>query len=79
MSDKSFLESHFTDYLGNLYKPEVISARLDWTEKDAYKDFSSPFFPQIKRQDPALYTNIGGGPLIDILKTLGEEDSVAAL
>jgi spore coat protein CotH len=74
---KSFLESHFTDSLGNLYKPELISARLDWTEKDAYKDFSSPFFPQAPKQDPALYTNIGGGPLIDILKTLGEEESVA--
>jgi hypothetical protein len=74
---KSFLKSHFTDASGNLYKPELVSARLDWTEKDAYKDLSSPFFPQPERQDPALYTNIGGGPLIDILRTLGEEEAVA--
>ena len=76
--DTAFLREHFTDASGNLYKPEIISARLDWTEKDAYKSVSFPGMPQQPRHDPVLYTNIGGGPLIDLLQALGQEESVAA-
>lgn len=76
--DQPFLQRYFTDANGNLYKPEVVSARLDWTEKDAYKSLIIPGMPEQPRQDPALYTNIGGGPLLAILRALGQEESVAA-
>ena len=76
--DKSFLQRYFDDANGNLYKPEVIAARLDWTEKDAYKNFPMMGMTQPPKQDPALYTNIGGGPLLALLQALGQEESVAA-
>jgi len=76
MVDQAFLQRHFDNANGNLYKPELLSARLDWTEKDAYKDYSFPGMPEFHRQDPALYTNIGGAPFIDLLRALGQEETV---
>jgi hypothetical protein len=76
--DTAFLREHFADASGNLYKPEILSARLDWTEKDAYKSITMAGMPEPARQDPVLYTNIGGGPLLDLLQALGLEESIAA-
>jgi hypothetical protein len=76
--DKAFLQRYFADASGNLYKPEVMAARLDWTEKDAYKNVVIMGMPEQPRQNPILYTNLGGGPLIDILRALGQEETVAA-
>ncbi|MCX7912683.1 MAG: CotH kinase family protein, partial [Dehalococcoidales bacterium] len=80
MVDATFLRRHFADPNGNLYKPELVSARLDWTEKDAYTPlgFMGMPMPETPRHDPVLYTNLGGAPLLHILKTLGREDTVAA-
>ncbi len=78
MVDRAFIARHFVDASGNLYKPELVAARLDWTEDDVDTDFSSPFMPEpAPRHDPVLYTNIGGAPLIDLLKALGQEDMVS--
>jgi hypothetical protein len=76
--DQSFLGRYFTDSQGNLYKPEVVSARLDWTEEDAYKGFSifGMPLPQTPEEDPLFSLNLGGGPLLDILRALDEEDSL---
>ena len=77
--DKSFLRRHFANANGNLYKPEVASARLDWTEKDAYKSISIFGMPQSQPEvDPILRINLGGGPLLDILKALDAEDTIPA-
>jgi spore coat protein CotH len=76
--DTAFVRRHFQDDSGNLYKPELVSARLDWTEKDAYKEIKMPGMPEPQSQDPALYVNLGGGPLINIMKALGQEDMLAA-
>jgi hypothetical protein len=78
--DQSLLQRYFTDTSGNLYKPEVVSARLDWTEEDAYKGFAiyGMAQPQAPEEDPVLSLNIGGGPLLDILKALEAEDSLPA-
>jgi len=77
--DKSFLRRHFTNANGNLYKPEVASARLDWTEEDAYKSLSIFGMPQAQpEEDPLLKINIGGGPLGEILKALDAEDLIPA-
>ena len=78
MVDQAFITRHFDDASGNLYKPELVAARLDWTEADVDKIFSSPFMPEPPpKHDPVLYTNIGGAPLIDLLKALGQEDMVS--
>jgi hypothetical protein len=78
MVDRSFIARHFDDASGNLYKPELLGARLDWTEEDADTDFSSPFLPEPPPgHDPVLYTNIGGAPLIDLLRALGQEEMVS--
>ncbi len=77
MVDQTFIQRHFADATGNLYKPELVAARLDWTEKDTSKKFTMPGMPEIPRQDPILYTNIGGAPLIDLLRALGQEEMVS--
>ncbi len=76
--DKSFLQRYFTNNNGNLYKPEVAAARLDWTEKDAYKGISIYGMPPAPApaQNPVFSLNIGGGPLLDIVKALEAEDSL---
>jgi len=78
MIDRTFIARHFDDASGNLYKPELVAARLDWTEEDVDIDFtSSPFITEQPSHDPILYTNIGGAPLIDLLKALGQEEMVS--
>ena len=78
--DKSFLERHFPNPHGNLYKPEVVSARLDWTEEKAYKSISMfGMTPARAEEDPLLSINIGGGRFLDMLRALGEEDLFPAL
>jgi hypothetical protein len=74
--DKPLLERNYANAGGNLYKPDVIAARLDWTEADAYRKLPTYGAPQ-PQQDPVLYTNIGGGPLLQILRAFGEENTVA--
>jgi len=78
--DTSFLSRYFTDTTGNLYKPEVSSARLDWTEANAYRTFAMfAMFPsQPVEQDPLAQLNLGGGPLMDILNALDDDDTAAA-
>jgi len=76
--DTTFLRNHFDDGSGNLYKPELVSARLNWTEENAYDSTLFPGMPEPPEYDPALNLNIGGGPLIDLLQALGREESVAA-
>jgi hypothetical protein len=79
--DQSFLQRYFIDSQGNLYKPEVVSARLDWTEEDAYKGFliyGMSLAPDTE-EDPLLNLNLGGGPFLDILKALDAEDTFPAL
>jgi spore coat protein CotH len=75
--DTSFIERYFTNTTGNLYKPEVASARLDWTGKNAYKDFNFFGMPPVQspQENPALMENLGGGLLIDILDALGDDDT----
>jgi spore coat protein CotH len=77
MVDQSFLRRNFADASGNLYKPEIMAARLDWTEKDLEKKYTMPGFTDLPHHDPVLYTNIGGAPLIELLKALGQEEMVS--
>jgi hypothetical protein len=79
--DTSFLARYFSNTSGNLYKPEVAAARLDWTEKTAYKDFAMfammPPPPGPSENQTILQQNIGGGRLMDILRALEDDDTAA--
>ena len=79
--DTSLLARYFTNTTGNLYKPEVMSARLDWTEEVAYEPFTmfGMPMPAPPETDPTLEQNIGGGRLMDILRALDAEESIAVL
>ena len=46
MVDQAFIARHFKNSTGNLYKPELVGARLDWTEEDAEKELYSRYFPE---------------------------------
>jgi spore coat protein CotH len=78
MVDQTFINNHFQDGSGHLYKPELVSARLDWTEEEAYKPLTimGAVRQPTEEENPELQVNIGGAPLIDILEALGKEDLV---
>jgi spore coat protein CotH len=59
--DKTFLSNHFADNTGNLYKPEMPAAYLNWTEADVDTPPTS---------DDNLDVNLGGGKLREIMKAL---------
>jgi hypothetical protein len=77
--DTSFLARYFTDTTGNLFKPEVVSARLNWTEKNAYKTFSMFGMTPAPsaEENPAMDQNLGGGRLQDILRALEDDDTAS--
>ncbi|UCC16320.1 MAG: CotH kinase family protein, partial [Dehalococcoidales bacterium] len=78
--DKPFLQRHYDNPNGNLYKPEVVSARLDWTEEDAFKSIVIFGMAQPEpEENPIANLNLGGGPLGDVLKAMDMEDAVPAL
>lgn len=63
--DKTFLSDHFADNTGNLYKPEMPAAYLNWTEADLGTQPTS---------DDNLDVNLGGGKLREIMEALeGQE------
>src|SRR4030042_1365034 len=64
--DTALLARYFTNTTGNLYKPDVAAARLDWTEEDAYRPFTifGMPLPAPPETDAAMGQNIGGaGPM----------------
>ncbi len=62
--DKTFLSNHFEDSSGNLYKPEMPAAYLNWTEADLTTEAD---------EWSADDVNLGGGKLREILEALGLE------
>lgn len=63
--DKTFLNDHFADNTGNLYKPEMPAAYLSWTEADVDTQPTS---------DDNLDVNLGGGKLREIMEALEEKE-----
>jgi spore coat protein CotH len=63
--DKTFLSDHFADNSGNLYKPEMPAAYLNWTEADVDTQPTS---------DDNLDVNLGGGKLREIMEALEEKE-----
>jgi len=72
--DQTFLARYFSDTSGNLYKPEMPAAYLNWTEEDITVTPSAG--------TDTSDVNLGGGNLNEILEALGQdttgEDSEAA-
>lgn len=71
--DKTFISNHFTDSTGNLYKPEMPGAYLNWTEEDYEKQLARTGESGEEEIDP-LDVNLGGGRLSDILAALEAEN-----
>jgi spore coat protein CotH len=63
--DKTFLSDHFADNTGNLYKPEMPAAYLNWTEADLETQPTS---------DDNQDINLGGGKLREIMEALEEQE-----
>jgi hypothetical protein len=78
--DTSFLARNFGDSSGNLYKPELMAARLDWTEDDLNRQLLRQKYAKNTTTTPVpsenLNINIGGGRLLDILRAMDAEDEV---
>jgi spore coat protein CotH len=73
--DLTFLTRHFPQTDGNLYKPRIPAAFLNWTGED-FKET-----PDVRRTngkgdtETSLNVNLGGGNLGDIMQALEPKDS----
>ncbi len=65
--DQTFLREHFADGTGNLYKPVMPAAYLNWTEADIEES------PAGQSDASNLDVNLGGGKLSEIMQALGQE------
>ncbi len=68
--DKTFLSNNFVDNTGNLYKPEMPAAYLNWTEDDKEESripAQAGIFEDYKEE---IDVNLGGGNLDEILQAL---------
>jgi spore coat protein CotH len=75
--DKTFITNHFTDNTGNLYKPEMPAAYLDWTEEDYDRQLERAGTTATDSQPDALDINLGGGRLSEIMQALESEEEAA--
>jgi spore coat protein CotH len=66
--DTTFLSNNFANATGNLYKPEMPAAYLNWTEEDLPED------KQSDADNNNLDVNLGGGRLSEIMQSLGQEE-----
>ena len=72
--DLTFLARHFPRSDGNLYKPRIPVAFLDWTEEDIKKTPVSPATRRESAANTSLDVNLGGGNLGEIMQALEPED-----
>lgn len=72
--DKAFLSRHFANPEGNLYKPQIGAALLNWTEEDVIKRReNTPQQPSQTPQSKNLALNIGGTRLSDLTRLMERE------
>ena len=74
--DKPFLARHFASPNGNLYKPEIGAATLNWTREDLEKRRENNAGLQQPAQKDVLAVNLGGSWLSDLLRLLEREKSL---
>ncbi len=83
--DARFVQDNFADGNGNLYKPETLAGRLDWTESDVVAQAAAREDRAAAEGSPAAGAqasptttttaesfNVGGGDLEEIIERLGE-------
>lgn len=70
--DKTFLNRNFANPDGNLYKPEIGAATLNWTQEDLKKSIQNSSPPQ-PLEGKNLALNIGGSRLGDLLRLMERE------
>jgi len=70
--DQTFLARHFPRVNGNLYKPRIPAAFLDWTEADLNE---TPAVQGNGDTETSLNINLGGGNLGDIMQALEPKDA----
>lgn len=73
--DKTFLARHFDNPYGNLYKPEIGAALLNWTQEDADKQAANPVFASRENPNDPLAVRLGGRRLSDLLELLERENT----
>ena len=71
--DKAFLTRHFANPDGNLYKPQIGAALLNWTEEDVIKRRQNTPQPAQTPQAKNLALNIGGTRLSDLTRLMERE------
>ncbi|MBN2592989.1 MAG: CotH kinase family protein [Sedimentisphaerales bacterium] len=75
--DKTFLRRNFTNFEGNLYKPEQGPAALNWTKEDFDKN-NTRGSQVAENQYNNLDIKIGGSRLGDLIKILKREGSLGS-
>jgi len=73
--DKTFLARHFDNPHGNLYKPEIGAALLNWTKEDVDKQAQNPGFASRENPNDPLSVRLGGRRLSDLLELLERENT----
>lgn len=66
--DKSFLARHFPRNDGNLYKPEMPAAYLNWTEAELEEQHARLGGTEPNNEELAEQINMGGAKLIEIIE-----------
>jgi spore coat protein CotH len=72
--DKNFLQRHYSNPNGNLYKPEMSACNLNWTKADYEKQKASQPNNQNTQKRDSMAINIGGSRLNDLLRLLKREN-----
>lgn len=72
--DKTFIDNHFSDKNGNLYKPEMPASYLDWTEEDYDEYLAGEGASDEEEEIDPLDINLGGGRLSEIIQALETEE-----
>jgi spore coat protein CotH len=73
--DKTFISNNFSDNTGNLYKPEMPAAYLNWTQEDYEIQQASLGSNNSDDQMEETDINLGGGNLIEIMQALEPEET----
>ncbi len=68
--DKTFIGNYFADNSGNLYKPEMPAAFLNWTQADYERQLARFGIEETDDEIDLAEINLGGGNLMQILEIL---------
>ena len=72
--DKTFLGQHFSDPNGNLYKPEMPAAYLNWAEAELEEQRARRGTAGQDDSGGSLDVNLGGGKFSEIMRAIEQQD-----